>query len=326
MSVSQFRLDSPPATPTPLAVGPAGHRGLTTTVPKEYVHRAAVAEVMLTGWARLDETRFLVHGQWPRSHVFFTPGADGAHDPTIAAETIRQAGLLLCHAELGVPLDYRFLMHDLRFHVHPDRLAVGDRPASLEIEVRCTEVRRRAGTVYKLAYEATVLRDGALAATGGATTSTVSPRVYERMRDAGTRGTPGLPTPAGTAADPRAVGRSRADDVVLSPGDAPNRWLLRVDPRHPVLFDHPVDHVPGMALIEAARQAAVAAAGGPAARILGMTVRFDRYAELDAPCVIEACVPPETVTRTQARVLVTGRQRGERVFAATVAAGGGGLG
>jgi len=319
MSVSQSHLEAPPAWPTPLAVG---HGNLTTTVPKEYVHRAAVAEVMLTGWARLDETHFVVHGQWPRSHVFFTPGADGLHDPTIVAETIRQAGLLLCHAELGVPLAHHFLMHDLHFQTRPDRLAVGYAPASLEIEVNCTEVKRRAGAVCRVTYEATVLRDGVPAATGGASTSTITPRVYLRMRGEGTGRTP---RPS-AAADPRTVGRTCVDDVVLSPGDAPNRWLLRVDPRHPVLFDHPVDHIPGMALVEAARQAAVAAIDGPTARILDMAPGFSRYAELDAPCLVEARRLPGNADGTRFPVLVTGFQRDEQVFSAMVTAGPSGLG
>ncbi|WP_281275492.1 AfsA-related hotdog domain-containing protein [Saccharothrix australiensis] len=42
---------------------------------------------------------------------------------------------------------------------------------------------------------------------------------------------------------------------MLSPVGRSDSWLPRVDRRHPVLFDHPVDHVPGMALQEAGRQA-----------------------------------------------------------------------
>ncbi|MBV9022841.1 MAG: hypothetical protein JO362_03295 [Streptomycetaceae bacterium] len=32
------------------------------------------------------------------------------HDPMQAAETIRQTGLYMAHAELGVPLGHQFLM------------------------------------------------------------------------------------------------------------------------------------------------------------------------------------------------------------------------
>ena len=36
---------------------------LTTTVPKEYVHRACLAEVFLTGCTKQGETQFALSGQ-----------------------------------------------------------------------------------------------------------------------------------------------------------------------------------------------------------------------------------------------------------------------
>ncbi|UYM25979.1 hypothetical protein NQP46_32805 [Streptomyces albus] len=39
---------------------------LTTTVPKEFVHRSGVAEVMLTRWERVDDTHFTLSAQLPR--------------------------------------------------------------------------------------------------------------------------------------------------------------------------------------------------------------------------------------------------------------------
>ncbi|MGV2917769.1 AfsA-related hotdog domain-containing protein, partial [Streptomyces alfalfae] len=65
---------------------------LTTTVPREYVHRAGHAEVFLTGCRRLEGDRFALTGQWPRAHTFFTDADGTRHDPTQAAETIRQVG------------------------------------------------------------------------------------------------------------------------------------------------------------------------------------------------------------------------------------------
>src|SRR5690349_14107193 len=77
---------------------------LTTTVPKEYVHRACLAEVFLTGCTKQGETQFALSGQWPRAHTFFQSFDGTGHDPLLTAETFRQAGLFLAHAELGVPL------------------------------------------------------------------------------------------------------------------------------------------------------------------------------------------------------------------------------
>jgi hypothetical protein len=308
-------------------LAPRSSAGLTVTVPREFVHRAALAEVMPIGWERLTGERFVVRAQWPRSHSLFASGPQGRYDATIVAETIRQLGLLLCHAELGVPLDHHFLMHDLTFHIEPEQLQIGATPAMLEIEVDCVETRLRSGRLSALRYTAVLMRDGEFIASGTASGTMVAPRVYQRMRgEAETRAVTPYSAVLPCAASPSEVGRTNAKDVVLAPTAEPNRWLLRVDTRHPVLFDHPVDHVPGMTLLEAARQAAVTAFGGAPLQILGMACTFTRYAELAAPCEIETCLLPRACAETQDCVLVTGRQGDAQVFSATVAVALCGLG
>ncbi|WP_306430798.1 AfsA-related hotdog domain-containing protein, partial [Streptomyces sp. 2R] len=108
-------------------------------------------------------------------------------------------------------------------------------------------------------------------------------------------------------------GRGRAEDVVLSESSREGVWELRVDTRHPTLFQRPNDHVPGMLLLEAARQAACLAAGdGGFVPAEGRT-HFHRYAEFGSPCSIGAEVLPCAVPG-EARVRVTGHQDGEPVF------------
>ncbi|MFE9427059.1 ScbA/BarX family gamma-butyrolactone biosynthesis protein [Kitasatospora sp. NPDC006697] len=293
---------------------------MTTTVPKELVHRAAVAEVLLTDWVRIDENRFTVFAQWPRSHSFFTPLHGGYHDPLIAAETIRQVGALLAHAEFEVPLARHFLMWDLEVAVRPEEMLVGDTPASLEIDVLCTEVKVRGGQLAALRYETVLRQDGQVVATGGASYTCVSQPVYQRLR--GEQLTEGgqrvLPLTAPTA--PQNVGRMSPMDVVLSPIGEPNRWQLRVDTRHPVLFDHPTDHVPGMLMVEAARQASHAALGAPAVLPLTVACEFTRFVELDSPCYIQADQLPRSGPEDGVCVMVTGSQNGEQVFSAIVTA------
>jgi 2-oxo-3-(phosphooxy)propyl 3-oxoalkanoate synthase len=325
MSASTFRIDRAIPGTAPFehdTAASAGMRGLryaslTTTVPKELVHRASVSEVMLTDWRRTADDRFALTAQWPRRHGFFTT-VDDCHDPLIAAETIRQAGILLAHAEYGVPLDHRFLMWDLTVEVTPQRILLGTAPASLDIEVVCKDVKRRRGDLCGLRYETSVLRDGHLAATGSARFTCLSPAVYRRLRSA--RAEPGSLRPAPLTAPlaPQSVGRLSPTDVVLSPTGEPDQWQLRVDTRHPVLFDHPVDHVPGMLLLEAARQATVAHLGRPCLP-LSTSGEFLRYAELDAPCMINARSVPEPGAGRHTRVLVTGHQEGAPVFRAVVA-------
>ncbi|MGA5421837.1 ScbA/BarX family gamma-butyrolactone biosynthesis protein [Streptomyces lavendulocolor] len=291
---------------------------LTTTVPKEFVHRAAVAEVMLTDWRRRGDTRFDVTAQWPRGHSFFSP-IRGYHDPLLAAETIRQVGSLLAHAEFGVPFGHHFLMWDLEYAVEEQHLVVGDTPAALDIDIACTEVKQRGGSLTGLRYTAVIRRDGHVAVTGSASYTCTSPAVYRRLR-AG-RGPEGgrPPIPLTAPASPQSVGRTSPMDVVLSPVGEANRWQLRADSRHHVMFDHPVDHVPGMVLLEAARQATAAVLGDGDMLPIAITSQFTRYAELDEPCSVEASLLPGAGADRTA-VLVTGQQGGEPVFSSTVTA------
>lgn len=324
MSASTFRTDraipsakrSENDTASPTGNGGLRYASLTTTVPKELVHRASVSEVMLTDWERKGDDRFVLTAQWPRRHGFFSTVED-CHDPLIVAETIRQAGILLTHAEYGVPLDHHFLMWDLAVEVRPAHMLVGTAPAALSIEITCRDVKRRRGGLAGLRYEALVFRNGQLAATGGARFTCLSPAVYQRLRASRTEADSPCPLPLTAPLAPQDVDRLSPTDVVLSPAGAPDHWQLRVDTRHPVLFDHPVDHTPGMLLLEAARQAMVAHLGRPCLP-LGVTAEFMRYSELDAPCLIEVHPVSEPGRRTGERILVTGRQEGSAVFRAVV--------
>ncbi|WP_066955631.1 ScbA/BarX family gamma-butyrolactone biosynthesis protein [Streptomyces lushanensis] len=291
---------------------------LTTTVPREYVHRAAMAEVLLTGWRRIDGTRFSVTGQWPRLHGFFS-AVDGLHDPLLAAETIRQVGSLLAHAEFGTPLGHHFLLRDLSLTVEPRHLAISGVPACLDLEVFCPQIRTRGGELAGLRYEAVVRRDGQTVATGGASFVCAAPAVYRRLRgERASRSDLWRPAPPPPVA-PGSVGRTDAYDVVLSPAGEEHTWRLRVDTGHPVLFDHPVDHIPGMVLLEAARQSAHSVLRGDARVLTGFTAEFPRFAELDRECLIGVRRLPEPYPGLSS-VLVTGHQEGEPVFTCVVSA------
>ncbi|MFE0201151.1 ScbA/BarX family gamma-butyrolactone biosynthesis protein, partial [[Kitasatospora] papulosa] len=292
MSASTFRIDRTLADAfrtgnEPTGNGNSTYPSLTTTVPKEFVHRASVAEVMLTDWARHDDHRFTVTAQWPRGHSFYT-NIDDCHDPLIAAETIRQAGILLAHAEFGVPLDRHFLVWDLAVSVRPEHMRVGWQPASLELGVTCSSVKRRGRELSGFRVSVDIRRDGELAGTGGGSLACLQPAVYRRLRAPHLiEGARPRVIPLTAPVPPQTVGRSSPVDVVLSPAGRPHLWRLRVDTGHPVLFDHPLDHVPGMLLLEAARQA-TAARLGRSYLPLDITSEFKRFTELDAPCLIEA--------------------------------------
>ncbi|MFF5448514.1 ScbA/BarX family gamma-butyrolactone biosynthesis protein [Streptomyces sp. NPDC012888] len=341
MTASTFRMepiamdDRPEVDETPSAYKANGFRfpSLTATVPRELVHRASVAEVVLTDWRRVDDTRFVVTSQWPRCHTFFSPVAGGYHDPLIGCETIRQIGILLGHAEFGVPLGHQFIVWDLDITVRPEHMAVGDTPAALEIDVTCSEIRWRGGSLAGLRLHTVFRRDGEVVATGGGSLSCLAPEVYRRIRGEHTLDGDWQHLPLTSPEAPQLVGRMSPMDVVLSPTPEPHRWQLRADRRHPVLFEHAVDHVPGMVLIEAARQATAAVLKRSSYLPLSIANEFKRYVELDAPCLVEARLLPAPQAGTDPAaaaaglrsVLVTAVQDGVTVFSAVVTAGTHGL-
>lgn len=288
---------------------------LTTTVPKEYVHRACVAEVFLTGCVADKTDGFSLTGQWPRAHTLFTTAEGDGHDPLQVAETFRQTGMFLAHSELGVPLSHRFVMWDLSYTTHPENMGIGLTPTDFRLDARCTEITWRRGVAGSLRLDLSIHRDGALVAHGAGSFSSVPRGVYDRLRAnrkpwAGAAFTmDGCRSPLA----PPAVGRTSTRDVVLSATDTPGRWLLTPDLTHPIYFDHPDDHLPGMVLLEGARQAASAALAPKRLKPASASVEFFRYAELDRPCWVEvARVSPENADAMT--VEVTGRQDGETVF------------
>ncbi|MFJ8547227.1 ScbA/BarX family gamma-butyrolactone biosynthesis protein [Streptomyces sp. NPDC093586] len=328
MSASTFRTERPisPIQGGPFAVAePAGgavsgifqYPSLTTTVPKEFVHRASIAEVLLTDWERQGDRHFTVAAQWPRGHSFFT-SVQNCHDPLMVAETFRQAGVLLAHTELGVPLGHQLLVRDLGVHVRPEHLGVSGVPASVELEMSCTNVRQRGGVLAECRYDAVIRRDGDFVGTAYGTVTCMAPTTYRRVRSlhGPEAGRPPLALTAPVA--PQLVGRSSPKDVVLSPTKKPDQWRLRVDRSHPILFDHPLDHVPGMLLLEAARQSASATLGHASLPLL-VESEFERYVELDAPCLIETSRLPGAGPAGEEAVAVVARQAGEPAFRCTVA-------
>lgn len=293
-----------------LADFPTASEALTTTVPRQLVHRAAVAETLLTGWRRIGADRFDVAAQWPRAHQLHVSSDRTAYEPLLVTETVRQSGTLLAHTEYDVPLGYRFVLQELRVSTRPEHLAVGPAPAEAAVAVEIFDVRHRAGRVAAFRLTAGVAIEDRQVASAYFAASWTSEAVYRRLRGGRTATTDAVPLPQ-PGPLPALVGRTVPADVVLARPDRPGRWQLRVDTAHPVFFDHPLDHVPGMLLLEAAGQAARVVGGGRCAPV-SFHATFDRYAELDQPTWIEAEPGPE------GQVQVVGIQGDSAVFACRV--------
>ncbi|WP_393096828.1 ScbA/BarX family gamma-butyrolactone biosynthesis protein [Streptomyces sp. LN325] len=299
------------------------------TLPRALVHRAAVAEVFLTDAERRGEDEVVLAAQLPRLHAFYddTLGARAGHDPMMLLEACRQGIFVVAHRFLDVPLDHKFLLRTVEFEVlDAGPPAPGPFPADVVISARIEHrARGRSGvTGLRLRFTATVGNREVM--TAGIDYSWMPPQHWTRLRTAqrGRLELPAVPiAPPVARIRPELVGRRDPANAVISPvrATADDGLTARLvpDTSHPVMFDHWVDHVPGMLELEAFRQMAIAAAvrAGvlltPTARPVALHARFRSFAELDLP--VECRTGP---VRPGADVECTLRQPGALVADARV--------
>lgn len=277
-----------------------------------------MAEVFLTGWAKTGTDTFTVSAQWPRSHSFYAPAHD-MHDPMLLCETIRQCGMLLSHTEYDLPFGHSIGWSRMQYALNPQAMRIAAKPAEITLHVTCSDIRSHRSLPSSMTMHIEAVRDDSLLAVASIGFNNYSPAVYERLR-AGRSDAVRLSESAPTPPDPvsRSVAGRRRSDIVLSPTQERSRWQLRVDTAHPVLFDHPLDHVPGMLLLESVRQAGHALEPSLGTMMpTSMDVSFNRYVEFDAPCWVEAEAVSAQEGGARRSVRVNGIQGGRFAFTAT---------
>lgn len=289
---STERAAAPGAAPDPVAETDESVRsGRSPEQLRQMVHRPDQQDAFPTTLTRLTDSQFSVAAHWPTSHRFFSPVTGGYQDPVLIAENVRQTTMLIAHAEFGVPLGSAFVMWNLHYVTEAEHLVLGADPWDVTMEVSCSRIQLRGRRLASMDIDFRFYRGGTLFASGGGRVTCTLAAIYQRLR--GHRSAmldariPLLPAVA-----PHTVGRTSERDVVLAPAPDPDTWALRVDTRHPTLYSHPNDHVPGILLMEAARQAAQAASPGRTFLPTSMENDFLQYVELDSPCRIEALPVP----------------------------------
>ncbi|MEV3859866.1 ScbA/BarX family gamma-butyrolactone biosynthesis protein [Streptomyces sp. NPDC050095] len=299
---------------------PAGRSAAWAPVSNEHVHKLAGHERLLHGWRRTGADSYVVAANWPAQHSFYGTRA-GLHDPVILVESARQCIPLLSHLAYDAPMDHRQTWNSTSYALSPAALAATSDTTEVELHIDCKEVTRRSGRLSSLVMEVDVVRDGTRIGTAHTRFANHPPALYRRIRGARSdvRRAMEQAIPLVPPLAPVHVARDDFADVVLSPTDTKSRYQLRVDLNHPVLFDHAVDHVPGMLLVEAARQAAHAVHHPQPMVITSVEAVFIRYGELDAPCWIQA-EPVAATAPGHESVHVTAHQGDHMIFTATVTA------
>jgi 2-oxo-3-(phosphooxy)propyl 3-oxoalkanoate synthase len=282
--------------------------GLTfdRTVHRKLVHKHALDEAFVTGFEVRDDS-VLLAAVLPRAHSLYCefPAEDRAPDIALITEVCRQSCFVVAHTKFEVPFTdnrYQFLLQDIECELTGIGELGPERPVEIVVECTIEEIRRRKSEISALVWRFRVTdRARELhVADLRMRMMWIDRGDWRRMRDhmRGGRGLPivieAAPPPAPGVA-PAEVGRQNRDNVVLQNVSTDGSSFVaqaRVDRRHPVLFDHPIDHVYAMVQLEACRQLGLyahAAKSGFAAgdlELAGFSSRFVSVAELDLPLTI----------------------------------------
>ncbi|WP_175772857.1 AfsA-related hotdog domain-containing protein [Paraburkholderia phenazinium] len=250
-------------------------------LPKTLVHKWSIDQVLLTSYVQQSRTETLLGAQLPRSHGLYCENMTENRNPDIAAliEICRQSCFVIAHTQFEVPLSgnhFQFLFQELEATTFPTQLTskASNEPtvkqpilivASSAVE---REWKRGTGTSglswnFKLRT-----RDELDLGNVRIQQTWIERAKWKEMRGVMRRGRglppqPTLESPPDSELRPSEVARSNPQNVVLQRvHKIEDRYeaVARVDIRHPVLFDHSIDHIYAMVQTEASRQLALYAA------------------------------------------------------------------
>lgn len=259
-------------------------------VPGELVHRRHLSDVLVTGAERMSEDSFECFVQWPRNHVLL--GRNAGTDSTLVAETARQVTTYLAHTMYAVPLGQQFLMTRLELQrIKVEMILKADR--RLSVSVRFEDAVKSRNGLSRFICRLDVFEDGTLIGSAATFGRLLTPAAYARTRDVEAVTAAAMPRVRSTQIAPSRVGVFDDDLVIVRESKTLGCTTLALPVDHPAFFDHALDHVPGMALLEAVRQTVRHALGRPEADFVAAALAFHRMVELSGTTTLH-CSAIET--------------------------------
>jgi hypothetical protein len=252
------------------------------TVSRKLVHKRQISEVFLTYADLVGPTSFVIGALWPAWHAYYEMLVNRC-DSLLTTETVRQATILTAHQFFDIPLGCHFLMNGISIHMVGSYQAKPMEPVEIVLHVEVDNIQRRGGQVFGLRSTIKFFTHGSFFAVGTGDLQLVSAKCYARLR--GNIAT----TPASQKNVPTASA-AKTSLIKTIPLSVDNEgksaklcWELLVLSAHPLFFDHPVDHVPGMLIMESIRQAARQYTNSPNADLTLFEAQFHSFLEFEQP-------------------------------------------
>ena len=277
--------------------------------PRE-VFRSAPEQVLATDYDWDPEAELLRVGvRLPRAHSRWSDTADPYHDIVLIAEALSQTGIIAAAQVAGASPELFFMPRQMRVVQDPlehNRRGPDAVRMALTVDVASSTAvkRRREGRPPGGWLHADCAIEGRPSGICEVSCAWLNDDMYEMLRgERAGRTDVEVYRPAAEAE--LNTGRRHVENAVITrlcdgETSGTHRSELLVDTSDPTFFDLPLDHVPGLMLLEAMRQAATATACRQL-RIEPETVHvheanlgFSRFAEYDAPVTIDTSLDEVT--------------------------------
>jgi 2-oxo-3-(phosphooxy)propyl 3-oxoalkanoate synthase len=276
--------------------------GFEQTVPASLVHKHALEQVFITDWMKgpTEDVLCTIAAQLPLAHARFSDGTSGYHDLLCIAEVVRQGGLISAAKVLEIPADRQFLLRELRVAIDPlernRRVPECSRMLISQDASRSAVKMRRGGNVAGGKMHARLSIGGEPSGMCEVVGLWLPDEMYSSFRGSAGGASNGAGEPADDTTDlsrepEPASGKGPANTAVgtleaIDGEPRGYRGALLVDQSDATFFDHPLDHIPGLLMLEAMQQSAVAAVcrerslESERVAVRSLDVTFSRIAEL----------------------------------------------
>ncbi|WP_167610502.1 HAD-IA family hydrolase [Cedecea colo] len=286
---------------------------------RRYVHRQAINEVFITDSQQVDSNHFIFSAMLPKSHMYFNdlPELTDGHrcyDAMLLLEVFRQISIYVTHKYYDVPLSAKFIFNNAEFKIlNYPLLEVMQKPLQPVIKVTITNRKYRKKILAGYTLEMTLLINNAACAQKKMGIGWMDDTVWKKIR-AKNESQPSLNYNDIKPADCASVGRIFPRNVVIGDARAKDNIFsatLIVDQSYSSIFDHPLDHIPGMFIIEACRQTALLAVRAckalPANQLLlyNCNMSFQQFCELSSPAKCIVSLREITLTGTLIHVPIS---------------------
>ena len=270
------------------------------TVDPHVVWSVAPESTYVTDW-RFDPEReeMRIATRLPLAHFKYGDSANGILDLVLLSQVASQAGVIVVSEMLDVPLDSTFLLRRLVIDLDPieaNRVRRDATRYTLSTDRDTTFFKqRRTGRPPTGSMIAACTLEGEPCGTLEIQGIWVTDEMFQMFRRAGgavDESRVQLHAREELEPDPwtgRALPRNRVISRLRPAGARTHEGTLLVDEEDPTFFERPLDHVPGMLMLDAAAQATTSAVCREESVTPERVVVhhadfvFSRFAELDAP-------------------------------------------